>query len=100
MISQHFIARVRERIGPGVDPITLGNGLLWAYRNQRADLIEYIGRVNRYGLRVFRFRHAPDGRVFYVLLDTEKMTLVTVMPPGFRLPRQGGDMIQLREVDT
>ena len=99
MISKHFVQRVRERIGPHVCPMTLGEGLLWAFRNERHDLLEFIGRVNRRGLRIFRFRVAGDGRHFYVLIDTEATTLVTVMPPGFRTPRQGGGKIELREIE-
>ena len=78
---------------------TLGEGLLWAFRNERHDLLEFIARVNRRGLRIFRFRVAEDGRYFYVLIDTDTVTLVTVMPPGFKTPREGGGKIALREMD-
>ena len=98
MISQHFIARARERIGPQVDPVQTGLSILQAIRHERNDLVTFVARVNRKGLRIFRFR-VEDGRWFYALVDTEHMTLVTVMPPGFRTPRQGKGFVRLKEVD-
>lgn len=98
MISSHFIQRVRERIGEHVCPITLGDWLLHNLRNERQDVLKFVGRVNRRGLRIFRFR-VEDGRHFYALIDTESTTLVTVMPPGFKPLVEGGGCIKLKDIE-
>lgn len=94
MLTAHFIARVRERIGPHVDPVFLAEYILRALDEGRDDLVTFVGRVNRNGLRCFRLR-VEDGRLFYVLLDTHKSQLVTVLPPGFTVGRQNRNNIHL-----
>lgn len=94
--TYHFRRRVGERIG-NVDADTLADGIFWAIDNGRADLVEYVCRVTREGMRVFRFR-VPDGRVFLALIDTEKRSAVTVFPPGRAIiPRQGKKALEIAE---
>jgi hypothetical protein len=97
--TRHFARRVRERIGDSPDPDFLARGLIWAITNARDDLVQFVCRTDRKGLRIFRFKTPPTGRVFFALVDTESMTCITVMPPGFRVGRQGKDHLQLRSDD-
>lgn len=94
--TAHFIARVRERVGPHVDPIEIADGIIWAIQSGRDDLVEYVGRVSRDGKRLFRFR-VPDGRYFYALVSTAHSRCVTILPPGYRVQREGKGAIYLRE---
>jgi len=93
-MTDHFHKRVLERIGPHIDPATLEEGLFWAIENDRADLVEFVARVNRKGRRLFRFR-AADGRVFIALLDLRKSRAVTVLTPSGTIKRFGGGAIDL-----
>jgi hypothetical protein len=86
-VTDHFRQRCLERIG-AVDAEAIGNGILWAIKNERRDLVQFVGRVSRSGKRVFRFRVA-DGRQFFALVHTENDTVLTVFPPGFSMPQQG-----------
>lgn len=89
-VTQHFIARAVERIGCTERQARgLGRYLLWAVKNERFDKVEYIARLNREGLRLYRFRWPPTKGVFYVAVNTKHGRCVTVLPPGFRLTRQG-----------
>ena len=96
--TQHFRQRVAERIGPDVDADTLAAAIVTAIRRERTDLVTFVARINRDGLRLFRFR-TPQGRAFYAAVNTVDMACVTVMPPGFVVPRQGKGRITLRDVD-
>lgn len=91
----HWNERVQERIGT-VDPDVLHQGLVWAIKNDRTDLVQAIGRVSRDGKRVFKFR-VPDGRVFFALVNTSNMNPMTVMPPDFTVKRQGKPPINLQQ---
>jgi hypothetical protein len=96
-VTNHWRQRVRERIGK-VDPDLLAEGLIWAIRGERVDLVRFVARVSRKGARLFRFR-VPDRRYFFALIDTETEDCITVMPPGFLVPREGKSSIVLRESD-
>ena len=97
IITDHFRQRVRERIGD-VDADAIGHGILWAIRNDRKDLVQFVGRVSRCGKRIFRFR-VVDGRQFFALVDTERGVAITVLPPGFKTNRQSKAALMMTEVD-
>lgn len=96
----HFARRVRERIGASPDPYYLAEGIIWGIENARTDLVQFVCRTDRKGLRMFRFRVPPSGRVYYALVDTETMTCITVMPPGFVVGRQGKTHLELKDIPT
>ena len=96
ILTTHFIERVRSRIGPHVDARALGRHILDGIDTGES---EFIGRVNRYGLRCFRFQVPEDGRSLYALVDTSRACMVTVLPAGFRISRQKATSIKLKEVD-
>lgn len=99
-VSWHFIQRAMERIGcPESEAEIIGQGLIWAIENERWDLVEFVARVARDGRRVFRFRHAGTGRFWYALIDTRAMKCITVLQPGFRVPREGKKSVILKETD-
>jgi hypothetical protein len=93
----HFIQRVRERIGPDIDGYELADMLVRAVQRSATD-VQFVARVDRKGGRLFRFR-VPDGRAFCALVDTDSFLCVTVMPPGFTVPREGKPRMTLKEVD-
>jgi hypothetical protein len=97
-VTGHFIARVRERMGPEVDPVGLGGFLLRAIRREDPSVV-FVSRVNRSGLRIFRFT-GRCGRTFYALVDTDDMSCVTVMPPGFTVPRHGRAALNLEDLNV
>ena len=76
-MTHHWKQRVRERIG-NVDPKVLWDGIVWALENNRTDLVEYVCRVNKNGLRAFRFR-TPDERFWVALVNTKDGVPVTVL---------------------
>ncbi|WP_333830994.1 hypothetical protein [Pararhodobacter sp.] len=78
--TAHWRQRVGQRIGASVCPELLALGLFWAIDTRRDDLVAYLGRVRRDGVRAFRFR-VPDGRYFVALLDTERRSAITVLAP-------------------
>lgn len=80
-ITAHWCQRVRERIGEGVCPVDLARGILWAVDHGRDDLVVYLGRLSRGGLRAFRFR-VPDGRYFAALVDMDHRSTITVLTAG------------------
>lgn len=96
--TTHFAKRVAERIGPEVNAAQLAFGIVSDIRDERGDLVEFVARVNKQGLRLFRFR-VPCRGVFYALVDTSSMVCVTVLPPGFTVPCQGKGRIKLKETD-
>lgn len=98
--NAHFARRVRERIGASPDPRHLADGIIWAIENHRTDLVQFVSRTDKKGLRLFRFRVPPRGRVYYALVDTETMTCITVMPPGFAVGRQGKTHLELKDIPT
>jgi len=93
--QSHFDKRVAERIG-NVCPRTLRIGIAWAIRNEREDLVSFHTRVNRKGIRAFKFR-VPDGRVFYALIKMPELQFVTVFASGYILRREGKPSISLGE---
>lgn len=99
-VSWHFIQRAMERIGcRESEAESIGVGLIWAIENERSDLVEFVARVARDGRRVFRFQYAATGRFWYALIDTQAMKCITVLRPGFRVPREGKKSIILKEED-
>lgn len=97
--TKHFILRAQERMGVAPEQaLELARSVIWAVRNDRRDMVEFIARVNRKGCRIFRFEAAP-GRFFYALVDTDAMCCVTVLPPGFRVNREGKQAVRLKETD-
>lgn len=79
-VTAHWRLRVRQRIGAPACPDLLARALFWAIDAHRHDLVAYLGRVRRDGVRAFRFRIA-DGRIFVALLDMERRSAVTVLAP-------------------
>jgi hypothetical protein len=104
-ITLHWKERVPQRIGR-VDPVDLALSLLDAIRREAWHLVEFVGRVSREGLRLFRFRvcdllpNHDDHRWFHALVDTRKETCITVFPLGFAIPLQGKGLLKLREPRT
>lgn len=94
-VTDHFRQRVRERIGPEVNPFALAvhiqTGLM-------SGDVTYVGRINRRGKRCFRF-HDFENRVFYALIDTDSQTLISVLPPGFYINPQNRGRIKLKDTD-
>lgn len=88
----HWQDRVQERIG-NVCPQTLANGLAWAIKNDRRDLVSYVGRANKKGSRrVFGFR-VPDGRTFYVMMKTPELIPITVFDDGMDVKGPDGKFL-------
>lgn len=77
--TRHFRKRVRERIGPHIDPDFLAEGIAWAIREGRSDLVRYAGRLDRTGRRVFHFAVPLRGEIFRAIVNTTDNTLITVM---------------------
>jgi hypothetical protein len=84
--TEHFRQRVRERIGGDIDPDFLALGIVWAIDNDRRDLVQYVGRVTKQGLRAFRFR-VPGGRRFVALVNTTEKRCITVLRAEGQLMR-------------
>lgn len=98
-VSEHFILRAQERLGyDKASAVELGTYLFHAIDCQRDDIALFVARVSRDGRRLFRFR-AACGRLFYALLNTESRSCVTILPPGYRVRRQGRDCLTLKETD-
>lgn len=76
-MNDHWRQRVNERIRT-VDPDVLWRGIEAAIRDDRRDLVQFVGRLNRTGRRLFRFR-VPDGRTFTAIIDTVAWVPVTVL---------------------
>lgn len=93
-MSKHFVQRVRQRIGPHVDPLAVMGYLRDGLQRGDPD-IEFVTRISKSGLRLFRFTCPGDGRDFYVVVETPHMHLITVMPPGFTVNRIGKAPLQL-----
>lgn len=99
-VSWHFVQRAVERLGcPESEAESIGHDLIWALENERWDIIQFVARVARDGRRVFRFQHAATGRFWYALIDTQTLRCITVLRPGFRVPREGKKSITLKEID-
>ena len=96
--TNHFRSRVAERIGSDVDADDLAAFLTHEIARGDSDKVVFVARLSRDGKRLFRFRLVRGG-LFYALVDTNSMRCITVMPPGFRPTRQGGDSIYLKETD-
>lgn len=98
--TRHFIERAKERMGCTVGEATaIASGVIWALDNDRRDLLRFVARISRQGLRMFRFRHTPTGQTWYVLIDTNTRQCVTVMPPGYKVRRHKRSTIVLKEGD-
>lgn len=80
-VTQHWRQRVAERIGLGICPDLLASALLTAIDARRDDLVAYLGRVRRDGMRAFRFR-VSDGRYFVALIESDRRAVVTVLVDG------------------
>jgi hypothetical protein len=96
----HFARRVRERIGAATDPHDLAKSMIWAIENARTDLVQFVCRTDKQGLRVFRFCVPETTRTFFALVDTNTMTCITVLPPGFLVGRQGKSHLELKDIPT
>lgn len=93
-VTDHFVRRAIERVRCNAkEAVELGKDLLDAIAKGRPD-VEFVARVNTEGHRLFRFK-TSDGRGFYALINTETKTCITVLSPGFRVPRQRGNSIKL-----
>lgn len=100
-VTNHFVSRAVERLGCTEDEAReLGAWLLWAVQTERDDLVEFVSRVNRDGHRIFRFRHALTKRHGYAIVNTDTMVCITILRPGFQVPRQGKGRLTLKEEDV
>ena len=97
ILTTHFKERVRSRIGPHVDVAALGRHIIDGIDTGDSA---YVGRINRDGVRCFRFQVPEDERVFYALVDTTRMQLITVLPAGWRINRQNAASMVLRDTRT
>lgn len=93
--TAHWIQRVQERVENPPDPVVLARGIIWAIQAERHDLVEFVARTNRNGQRLFRFRVPSSGKMYYALVDTEKMVCVTVLKPGMAAGRIGKGPLKL-----
>lgn len=80
-MTAHWCQRVRERVSQKTCATTLARAIFWAIDNGRDDVVVYLGRVRRDGVRAFRFRFT-DGRYFVALLNLDDRRPITVLPPG------------------
>lgn len=80
--TDHFAARVHERVAPDADPAEIATGIRWALEHNRRDLVAYLGRQDRRGRRRALFRHV-SGREFVAVFrtDGEAWTFITVHRP-------------------
>ena len=78
IVTDHFVERVRERIGKKACPIEIAKGVLWAVENRRTDLVEYVGRQKCKKNRIFRFRSRVNGSVMQIIFDTSKSKWVAI----------------------
>ena len=85
----HFAMRVRERLGKSVNPNILFRGIIWAIENERSDLVRFVSRVDRTGRRIFEFLPTGSKEPYYVVVDTETMTPVTIMSGEMEIYRKG-----------
>ena len=85
-ITAHWCQRVRERVGVAECPVVLARAIFWAIDHHRDDMVQYLGRVRRDGVRAFRFR-TVDGRYFVALLNTSDRCPVTVLSVSGRSVR-------------
>ena len=97
IVTTHFRDRVRTRIGPHVDAVALSQHIIDGIDTGDS---EFIARVNRRGVRCFRFQVPEDGRFFYALVETDPMKLITVLPAGWRISRQNAASMILRDMRT
>lgn len=74
--SAHFRQRCAERL-PGVDPVKLAEGISWAIRNGRDDLIRFKSRLDRFGRRAFEFDW--DGKTYVIVINSHANTLITIL---------------------
>lgn len=95
-MSKHFVQRVRQRIGPHVDPVDLMHYLRDGLQRGNPD-IEFVTRLSRTGVRLFRFTCPGDGRQFYAVIETPSMVPITILPPGYRVHRVGREPLNLPE---
>jgi hypothetical protein len=99
-VTNHFVTRAVQRMGCTAEEAReIGQFLIRAIEREQWDAVSFIGRVNGDGHRIFRFKWKPLGRYWYALINTETMTCITVLKPGFEVQRQGKGRLKLREVD-
>lgn len=93
----HFRRRVRERIGSHVDADVLWETLITEIGKSevghRTPYLKFICRVNREGLRLWRFE--IEGARNFVLYDHAMKCPVTIFPPKGKVPRIGKSPINL-----
>ncbi|PYE84165.1 hypothetical protein [Pseudoroseicyclus aestuarii] len=88
---RHFVDRVSERI-PGFDPSALRDGIRWALKQDRWDLVHFVGRVGKGGRRFFEF-DVPGRGTFLALVDTDNLEPITVYAPGMHANRIDGPIL-------
>ena len=76
--TAHWRQRCAERLGQHVCPLALADHLARAI-DAGSEVVQYIGRQDAAGKRVFRFS-APDGRPFRAVLNTRTQTAITLYP--------------------
>jgi hypothetical protein len=95
-ISDHFVERVKERIGEHVDPLELGRLLFDAIDQGRDDYVQFVMRLDRNGRRLFKFR-CPKERLFYAILNTKTRAAITVLMPQGMAKSYGGRKVWLED---
>lgn len=90
--QSHFNQRVRERLWPvfgQVDPMILYQEIIEYLANGHPRMT-YIGRISRYGRRLWRLEMPPSGHCYVVVQhDENRTTPMTVLMPGMRYDRVG-----------
>jgi len=85
----HFRKRVQERIGHDYPAGKLWEMLVaeitaWEKTGGESGLVEYIGRLNKNGYRMFEFR-TNTGQLYVVIYDTDSHVPITVYPPDLNV---------------
>jgi len=92
--TNHWRARVLERLGRDVDASVLAAAITWEIDNETGAVI-YLGRVSRDGKRIYRFAFPRGQRgVALVVINDTKIRFITVYETGWRIPREGKKSIR------
>lgn len=90
--QSHFNKRVRERLWPvfgPIDPMILFQEIS-EYIASGDPRMSYVGRISRYGRRLWRL-DVPQKGHFYIVVqhDGDRTTPMTILMPGMRYERVG-----------
>lgn len=76
----HFAQRLRERVDPALDPLAHWWRISVAVERGDRAVIEFCGRINRTGRRIWRYR-LDDKRTTFVVFDHSSGVPITVLTP-------------------